>query len=457
MMKPKLSDYAQGLGESPLRAAWEAYNKRPDKPNVLNLSIGNVFRPTHPKMQERMAHLMDATYGSPFAEGVVPYGSTAGHEETQQAVRNIIKARGGVDADDLGIVITPGSSYAMGIEMELTCGQVEGRNNALLTFDPTYANYHAIADQLSIDVISIPRVLGMNGKFSMCSFEQYAKIIEQNDIGMVKFILGDNPTGQYWPMDVFKQFAAHAVKNGIWVSTDAAYEGFQYDGRPTPGLWQVTDEEIPGLRDASMSLESVSKLFNFCGGRVGALVSANKSLVEKATTAAAPQLGAGTIDQWIVGALAHETPESIINWIISQNILYEKLMINLRDGLRTEDERYLVSAPEAAIYCIVSIEERLPGVKADDFVMWSAKEGSVAVDGELWTFLGTPAKGFYNQNLGRLAEERGSSELARLAEEFQNGGEHEIRIAFTLDDIIRMGKFPRIFDGLVRQYEREFR
>jgi hypothetical protein len=61
---PKLSPHFQNRKPSSIRMAQIEFLKRTDKVQAINVSIGDVSLPMHPKMQERMFSLESET--SPF-------------------------------------------------------------------------------------------------------------------------------------------------------------------------------------------------------------------------------------------------------------------------------------------------------------------------------------------------------------------------------------------------------
>ena len=61
---PKLSSHFQNRKPSSIRMAQIEFLKRTDNVEAINVSIGDVSLPMHPKMQERMIHLDDEK--SPF-------------------------------------------------------------------------------------------------------------------------------------------------------------------------------------------------------------------------------------------------------------------------------------------------------------------------------------------------------------------------------------------------------
>ena len=74
----------------------------------------------------------------------------------------------------------------------------------------------------------------------------------------------NNPTGAIAPLSFYADAVAFAKDHDILIVNDAAYSEVYYDGyRPNSIL------EVPGAKDVSIELHSLSKSFNMTGWRIG--------------------------------------------------------------------------------------------------------------------------------------------------------------------------------------------
>ena len=66
-MQVEISQHFRSRSPSPIRLAQILFAQRPDRNEVevVNVAIGNVSRPMHPSMQERMRNLGCLLYTSP--------------------------------------------------------------------------------------------------------------------------------------------------------------------------------------------------------------------------------------------------------------------------------------------------------------------------------------------------------------------------------------------------------
>jgi len=74
----------------------------------------------------------------------------------------------------------------------------------------------------------------------------------------------NNPTGAIAPLSFYADAVAFAKENDLLIVNDAAYSEVYYDDYRPPSILQV-----PGAKDVSIELHSLSKSFNMTGWRIG--------------------------------------------------------------------------------------------------------------------------------------------------------------------------------------------
>jgi aspartate aminotransferase len=152
-------------------------------------------------------------------------------------------------------------------------------------------------------------------------------------------------------------------------------------------------------------MDTISKRYSACGGRIGAFVTKNKAVLQAAMKFAQARLSPPTFEQ-IASEAALDTPQSYFDAVIDE---YKER----RDTLITELQKIegiKVATPKGAFYCIA----KLPVKNADDFAQWILEN----YDNNKETVMVAPAAGFYST---------------------PNVGLDEVRIAYVLkkDDLIR--------------------
>lgn len=435
MSKPILSAHFESRTPSSVRLAQMKYEERQVKPQaVINVGIGNVSLPTNPAMQKRMFAL--GAEGSPFSQGVVRYSTTAGTIECQDAFKNILRCEG-FDTDKLHVQITDGGSAGMELLLIGLCGPAGTDEKPLLMIDPAYTNYISFAERLGRKTVTVKRHLEENGKFTLPEISTIEEVIQKNNPGALLVIPYDNPTGQLYDYATMIELAKLCVKYNMWMVSDEAYRELYYDdNQKLVSIWGLTDADVPGIEGRRISIETASKVWNACGLRIGAVITDSAEFNNRSVAEYTANLCANVIGQYIFGALAHESKESIASWCNGIKEYYKEQIVNVYNGLKALEPKLIVSSPDASIYSVIDVRNVVkPGFDSTEFVLYCAGEGSVAIDGVETTLLVAPMKGFYDIPKGE-----------------NNPGSTQFRISFV-ETPENMAKIPELFVKLLRQYE----
>ncbi len=435
MSKPMLSEHFKSREPSDVRLAQMKYDERKVKPEaVINVGIGNVSLPTNPAMQKRMFSL-DAPE-SPFANGVIRYSGTAGTIEAQDAFKNILKSQG-FDTSNLHVQITDGGSSGMELLLLGVCGAAGTDESPLMMIDPAYTNYISFAERTGRKIVTITRHMGDDGKFNLPDMNEVENMIKKHKPGALLVIPYDNPTGQYYSFELLKNLAKLCVKYNMWMISDEAYRELYYsEDEKLVSIWGITDEVVPGIEGRRISIETASKVWNACGLRIGAVITDNAEYHTRSVAEYTANLCANVIGQYIFGALAHESEESIRGWCKQQRDYYKEQIVKVYNGLKKQEPGLIISSPDASIYSVIDVKNVVkPGFDSIDFVLYCAGKGSVDYDGVETTLLVAPMKGFYN-----------------IENDEDNPGKTQFRISFV-ESPENMAKVPELFVKLLRQYE----
>lgn len=76
-----------------------------------------------------------------------------------------------------------------------------------------------------------------------------------------------NPTGRVFSRKELERIAHYCVKNDIVVLSDETYEPFTYDCE------HISIATLPGMRERTITIGSVSKVFNVAGWRIGSAIA----------------------------------------------------------------------------------------------------------------------------------------------------------------------------------------
>ncbi len=407
--------------------------KRIDDVEAINVSIGDVSLPMHPKMQERMFHLDDKE--SPFKNWVIPYSFTKGLDETNKAFINIIAASG-YETVGLYSQITDGGSLAMELITVGCCGPAGTKEQPLLLIDAAYTNYMTMANRLGRTTISVQRKLMPNGTFTLPNIEEIEKTIIEYQPWALVVIPYDNPTGHFYDQESMITLAQLCVKYDLRMISDEAYRELFYVNKPATSIRGITDKEVPGIVGRRISIETASKVRNACGLRVGALVTDNKEFHEKSVAEYTANLCTNVIGQYIFGALAHESKEELQARYSKQRTYYKWMLESITNDFKTLLPGVIISSPDASLYSVIEVNAiAKPGFDANDFVLYCASKGKVKKEGKEMTLLVAPMGGFYSP-----------------APWQENPGKTQMRIAYILPPE-KMKLVPILFKELFQQFE----
>ena len=429
-MNPELSTYFASKQPSSIRMAQMEFNKRTDGVKAINVSVGNVSLPMHPKMQERMFHIKESD--TPLAQWIVQYSQTVGLPETNEAFLNII-ASSGFETQWLYCQTTDGWSQAMELVL---LGVSDANDRPIMLIDPAYTNYLAFASRTWRKTTSLQRRLQENGKFTLPKIEYMEQIIQEQQPSAIVVIPYDNPTWQLYTQQDIVDIAKLCVKYNMRMISDEAYRELQYDTSNTISIWGITDKEVPGIEWRRISIETASKVRNACGLRIGALVTDNQEFHQQSVAENTTSLCSNIIAQYIFWALAHESKEDLNVRYNQQRKYYGSMLQSLSDDFHSLLPWIIVSSPDASIYSIVDVRNiAQPGFDAKDFSLYCAQQGIVNLEGEKYTLLVSPMNGFYRTNAGEL-----------------NLGMTQMRISFV-ETPEKMKLVPQLFAKLFRDYE----
>ncbi len=434
---PKLSSHFQNRKPSSIRMAQIEFLKRTDKVQAMNVSIGDVSLPMHPKMQERMTHLDDEK--SPFKNWVVPYSLTKWYEETNTAFLHIIAASG-YDTTNLYSQITDGGSLGMELIIIGCCGPAGSKEQPLLLIDAAYTNYMTMANRVGRSTISVKRNLQKDGSFTLPDISEIEKTITEYKPWALVVIPYDNPTGHFYDQESMIALAQLCVKHDLWMISDEAYRELFYVNKPATSIRGITDKEVPWIQGRRISIETASKVRNACGLRVGALVTDNKEFHEKAIAEYTANLCTNVIGQYIFGSIAHESKEDLQARYKKQRTYYKGMLESVTNSFKELVPGIIISSPDASLYSVIDVRDIAKSkFDANEFVLYCASKGKVTIEKngaqKDWTLLVAPMTGFYSPKEGQ-----------------ENSGKTQMRIAYILSPE-DMKRVPILFKELFDQFE----
>ncbi len=270
---------------------------------------------------------------------------------------------------DKNIVVTCGSTEAMMASMLTVCNPGE----KVIVFSPFYENYSADAILSSAQPIFVP--------LNPPDFTFDPNVLEDAFKQGPKAIIvcnPSNPSGRVFTENELKIIADLAVKYDTFVITDEVYEHIVY--KP---FKHVYFSNLPGMRERTITCNSLSKTYSITGWRLGYVV-AEEYIIDRVKK---------VHDFLTVGAAA-PLQEAVVTALNFDDSYYDELL-----GIYTDRKNLFINGlknlgfdytdPQGAYYVMVNVGKY--GVTDDiKFCEWMAREVGVGA---------VPGSSFFNEDI----------------------------------------------------------
>jgi aspartate aminotransferase len=356
----QISRRGQLMPPSPIRKLVpyaEAAKKRGVK--VYHLNIGQPDIET-PKL------VLDAVRHSDFK--VLEYSHSAGNESYR---KKLVKyyAGVGINVTHNEIIITTGGSEAILFGF-MTCMDA---GDEVIIPEPFYANYNGFA--VAADVKVVPVTSHIENGFALPPIEEIEKKITSKTKAIV-ICNPNNPTGYLYSPEEMQQLKAIILKHNLYLFSDEAYREFCYEGK------QFSAGHLSGVDDHVIIMDTISKRYSACGGRIGAFVTKNKTVLDAAMKFAQARLSPPSFAQ-IAGEAAIDLPPDYFNTTKAEYKSRRDLIVKRLNAM----EGVFCPNPGGAFYAMA----KLPIDDADNFCQWLLE----SFDHNGQTVMLAPATGFY--------------------------------------------------------------
>ena len=355
-----ISHRGQQMPPSPIRKLVpyaEAAKKRGIK--VFHLNIGQPDIETPPQV-------MDAVRHADFK--VLEYSHSAGNESYRKKLVEYYH-RVGIAVSSNQIIVTTGGSEAILFGM-MAC--LDAGDEVIIP-EPFYANYNGFAVEAGVIVKSITSAIETG--FALPPIEDFEKAITPKTKAIV-ICNPNNPTGYLYSkeeMEVLKQII---LKHNLYLFADEAYREFCYIGEHTSAM------HLTGVDDNVILMDTISKRYSACGGRIGAFVTKNKPVLDAVMKFAQARLSPPSFAQ-ILGEAAVDLPA---NYFDTTKAEYKKRRDTIVKRLNAIPGVFCPN-PGGAFYAMA----KLPIDDADTFCQWLLESFSYNNQ----TVMLAPASGFY--------------------------------------------------------------
>ncbi|HEX8331278.1 MAG TPA: pyridoxal phosphate-dependent aminotransferase [Segetibacter sp.] len=355
-----ISNRGKSMPASPIRKLVpyaEAAKKRGTKVYHLNIGQPDIETPKQ---------VLDAVRNSDFT--ILEYSHSAGNESYRKKLVEYY-ASVGIHVDYNQIIITTGGSEAIqfGFMACLDAG------DEVIIPEPFYANYNGFAVAAGVNVVPITSNIA-NG-FALPPIEDFEKVITPRTKAVV-ICNPNNPTGYLYSDEEMQQLKDLIIKHNLYLFADEAYREFTYEEK------QVSAMHLTDVDDHVVLMDTISKRYSACGGRIGAFVTKNKALLDATMKFAQARLSPPSFAQ-IAGEAAVDLPADYFSTTKAEYKSRRDLIVKRLNDI----EGVFCPNPGGAFYAMA----KLPIDDSDTFCQWLLE----SFEHNKQTVMLAPATGFY--------------------------------------------------------------
>lgn len=358
---PAISNRGAHMPPSPIRKLVpfaNAAKKRGTK--VYHLNIGQ------PDIETPQA-ILDAVRHTDMK--VLDYSPSEGFESYRKKLVEYYK-RNDIDVTTGNIIVTTGGSEAILFAI-MTCLDA---GDEIIIPEPFYANYNGFSTSAGVKVVPIPS--GIETGFALPPIEEFEKAVTPRTKAIM-ICNPNNPTGYLYSAEELNVLKEICLKHDLFLFSDEAYREFCYDGRK-----HISALSIPGLENHAILLDTISKRYSACGGRIGAFVTRNQQVLDGAMKFAQARLSPPSFAQ-ILGEAAVDLPSDYFDAVHAEYTSRRDLLVKRLTAI----PGVKCPLPGGAFYAIA----QLPVADSERFCQWLLE--SFSHNGA--TVMMAPAAGFY--------------------------------------------------------------
>ncbi len=224
------------------------FDKAKNYSNVINLGIGEPDIDT-PKA------IIDCAYNA-MLKGRTHYTQNAGDLDVREAVADYVKSYGIESNPSEEIILTCGGMGA--VAMAILAIVSEG--DEVIIQDPQWLNYCSQVRFAGGVPVQVPVREEDNFVFKAENLEKY--ITNKTKVLMINS--PNNPTGAVMSKEDMEKISQLAIKHNLFVISDEVYCELLYDGNKHKSI-----ASLPGMKERTLIINSLSKTFAMTGWRIG--------------------------------------------------------------------------------------------------------------------------------------------------------------------------------------------
>ncbi len=358
---PKISHRGGEMPPSPIRKLVpfaDAAKKRGTKVYHLNIGQPDIETPQVILDAVRNTHMK-----------VLEYSPSPGFESYRKKLVEYYK-RNDINVTSGQIIVTTGGSEAILFAI-MSCLDP---GDEMIIPEPFYANYNGFSTSSGVKVVPIPS--GIEDGFALPSIESFEKAVTSKTKAIM-ICNPNNPTGYLYSAEELNVLREICLKHDLFLFSDEAYREFCYDG-----MKHISALSLEGMDQHAILLDTISKRYSACGGRIGAFVTRNQSVLDTAMKFAQARLSPPSFAQ-ILGEAAVDLPADYFDEVHAEYTSRRDLLVNRLKAM----PGVTCPLPGGAFYAMA----KLPVADTEKFCQWLLEEFSY--NGA--TVMMAPAAGFY--------------------------------------------------------------
>src|SRR5690606_8865804 len=210
---------------------------------------------------------LSAYHHLPF--DVIAYTHSEGTPEYRNALSNYYKGRG-YEVNPENFIVTNGGSEAL----LFTFGVIANPGDEIIIPEPFYANYNSFAVQSEVKIVPIQSSIETN--FGLPPIESFEEKITDKTKAILICHPG-NPTGYLYSPAELEKLKELVLKHDLYLISDEVYAEYLYGGEIHHSILEFEE-----LKEHAIVIDSESKRFSMCGSRLGAMITRNEEVLNRA-------------------------------------------------------------------------------------------------------------------------------------------------------------------------------
>jgi aminotransferase len=372
-MRQPVNRKSQTIPNSPIR---QMFNLASQMQDAINFGIGEPDFATP-------VHIAKAGADAALS-GFTHYTANAGDIRLRRAIVSEFGSRAGLEySPEQEVIVSLGAMEALFLALQVT---LEPGDEVVIA-SPAWPNYVAHV-LLAGGVPVLAEVREENG------FRLTREILEAHLTPKTRAVLINtpaNPTGGLLTDPELEGISEVCQRHDLLAYADEVYHNIVYDGLKVPSI-----AALPGMRERTITVDSVSKTYAMCGWRVGWALGPREIIAEMVKYQEHVAACAASVAQ--AAAIAALTgPRDAVDSMVEQYDRRRRLMVQ---GLNSIPG-FKCRMPEGTFYAFVNIKGT--GMSSADIAMLLLKEARVVT---------VPGSGFGEAGEGYLRLSFATSEEA---------------------------------------------